>query len=172
MTAAAAASVLVGPARILTGVRMRRGQPTSRVIAAALDTFLGVLVASAVYVAAGDVARPVIAVVAALLAFAGWTALAWMSVLPAPQSDDPAWRALAGTRLALASVYAALVNGSASACTLWIAIELGDRLSNHRTPEGDAWYVAVQTPMFAIAAGLALATLASLGGAARHARRG
>jgi hypothetical protein len=149
---------------------MRRGQPTSRVIAAALDTFLGVLVAAAVFVAVGDVARVVIAGAAAVLTFAGWSALAWVNVLPVPRSDEPAWRAQTRSRLALASLYAALVNGLASASTLWIAVELGDRLSNHRTPEGDAWYLAVQGPMFAVGAGLALAALVSLAGAARARR--
>lgn len=150
--------LVAGLALVVIGARVRAGRPTSPIHGAALASFAAWMFATGVAIALAS-----FGLVGLVSAGATWVALLAVAASLARTTSDADEAALG--RHVAASIGLAVFAASGGVASFWIAGELGDRLSNHRSAAADAFYVAMQPPMFLLSATFFAASLAALGAA-------
>jgi hypothetical protein len=148
LLALAPVGLYAGVALVVAGSRMAAGTPTTRLNAAALALFAAYFWATGIFVwlePFGAVHVPI--------ALASFTALAcagvYVFVVRAPPTAEVD-RERARFRLVGSSAAVGVFTILAAACLVWIAGELGDRLSNHHSPEEDAFCTAMALPILGV----------------------
>lgn len=158
-TLASIACVTLGPALVVAGRRLRRGEPTTRLVAAAAAVHAHALVAAGLFVTLGEPGTWLPVGGAALVVAAAGQGIAALVMRSGREADDAATRALGRRRAALASLFVGTLLVVAAVLSLMIADEMGDRMTTR--PDVEV-YVRLRPHALVAAGSLAVAALVDL----------